>query len=140
MRSLHVMWIRCSYLLYVIFIKQKTAYEMRISDCSSDVCSSDLPSVARSCSSGSLSVRSRRRAKPFLASTIAQGRHSRPDRKSVVSGTSVSVRVALGGRRIIKKTKQNDTYRQQHSRHTKITSCMPYLLYTLRTHSYQKTT
>src|SRR3546814_7983516 len=24
------------------FIKQKTAYEMRISDCSSDVCSSDL--------------------------------------------------------------------------------------------------
>src|SRR3546814_3225657 len=25
------------------FFKQKTAYEMRISDCSSDVCSSDLP-------------------------------------------------------------------------------------------------
>src|SRR3546814_4768400 len=29
------------------------------------------------------------------------------DRKSVVSGTSVSVRVELGGRRKIKKTKQN---------------------------------
>src|SRR3546814_2971818 len=28
------------------FIKQKTAYEMRISDWSSDVCSSDLASVA----------------------------------------------------------------------------------------------
>src|SRR3546814_15388500 len=28
--------------LYVFFFKQKTAYEMRISDCSSDVCSSDL--------------------------------------------------------------------------------------------------
>src|SRR3546814_5337341 len=28
----------------VVFVfKQKTAYEMRISDCSSDVCSSDLP-------------------------------------------------------------------------------------------------
>src|SRR3546814_1734419 len=27
---------------YVFFIKQKTAYEMRISDWSSDVCSSDL--------------------------------------------------------------------------------------------------
>src|SRR3546814_1701638 len=28
----------------VFFFKQKTAYEMRISDWSSDVCSSDLPS------------------------------------------------------------------------------------------------
>src|SRR3546814_4595978 len=28
---------------YVFFFKQKTAYEMRISDWSSDVCSSDLP-------------------------------------------------------------------------------------------------
>src|SRR3546814_1479956 len=34
----------CSFLLYVVFFffKQKTAYEMRISDWSSDVCSSDL--------------------------------------------------------------------------------------------------
>src|SRR3546814_7041698 len=30
------------YLFYVFFFKQKTAYEMRISDWSSDVCSSDL--------------------------------------------------------------------------------------------------
>src|SRR3546814_14210166 len=29
--------------VYVFFFKQKTAYEMRISDWSSDVCSSDLP-------------------------------------------------------------------------------------------------
>src|SRR3546814_15737297 len=29
-------------LLFVLFFKQKTAYEMRISDWSSDVCSSDL--------------------------------------------------------------------------------------------------
>src|SRR3546814_2299595 len=28
--------------LFFFFFKQKTAYEMRISDCSSDVCSSDL--------------------------------------------------------------------------------------------------
>src|SRR3546814_8063860 len=28
--------------LYIFFFKQKTAYEMRISDWSSDVCSSDL--------------------------------------------------------------------------------------------------
>src|SRR3546814_406796 len=33
----------CSYMLmYFFFFKQKTAYEMRISDWSSDVCSSDL--------------------------------------------------------------------------------------------------
>src|SRR3546814_8710987 len=31
-----------SYLLLVFFFKQKTAYEMRISDWSSDLCSSDL--------------------------------------------------------------------------------------------------
>src|SRR3546814_18218663 len=30
----------------LFFCKQKTAYEMRISDCSSDVCSSDLAAVA----------------------------------------------------------------------------------------------
>src|SRR3546814_4178200 len=30
----------------VFFFKQKTAYEMRISDWSSDVCSSDLPTLA----------------------------------------------------------------------------------------------
>src|SRR3546814_1978570 len=37
----------CLYLdLYVFFFRQKTAYEMRISDCSSDVCSSDLSSPA----------------------------------------------------------------------------------------------
>src|SRR3546814_4901812 len=32
--------------MFFFFFKQKTAYEMRISDWSSDVCSSDLPSVA----------------------------------------------------------------------------------------------
>src|SRR3546814_8764359 len=34
-----------SLFLYFFFFKQKTAYEMRISDWSSDVCSSDLPPV-----------------------------------------------------------------------------------------------
>src|SRR3546814_6713179 len=32
----------CIFLFYFFFFKQKTAYEMRISDWSSDVCSSDL--------------------------------------------------------------------------------------------------
>src|SRR3546814_3841644 len=33
--------------MYFFFFKQKTAYEMRISDWSSDVCSSDLVALAR---------------------------------------------------------------------------------------------
>src|SRR3546814_15121216 len=32
---------------FFFFVKQKTAYEMRISDWSSDVCSSDLPALAQ---------------------------------------------------------------------------------------------
>src|SRR3546814_2919832 len=39
-------------IVYFFFFKQKTAYEMRISDWSSDVCSSDLVLTANSCSSG----------------------------------------------------------------------------------------
>src|SRR3546814_3718851 len=35
--------------LCFFFFKQKTAYEMRISDWSSDVCSSDLPRRQRQC-------------------------------------------------------------------------------------------
>src|SRR3546814_1122648 len=35
----------CLLLFLFLFFKQKTAYEMRISDWSSDVCSSDLPSI-----------------------------------------------------------------------------------------------
>src|SRR3546814_3611601 len=34
------------YALFIFFFKQKTAYEMRISDWSSDVCSSDLIDTA----------------------------------------------------------------------------------------------
>src|SRR3546814_7738771 len=37
---------KCIVILIFFFFKQKTAYEMRISDGSSDVCSSDLPDHA----------------------------------------------------------------------------------------------
>src|SRR3546814_5264988 len=49
------------FLVFFFFFKQKTAYEMRISDWSSDVCSSDLP--------GSVEylVRRRHRAQPHHA-------------------------------------------------------------------------
>src|SRR3546814_2212197 len=51
-----IMWRRCYVFVLVVtldvvvvffFFKQKTAYDMRISDWSSDVCSSDLPPVLR---------------------------------------------------------------------------------------------
>src|SRR3546814_2367051 len=47
----HLFVVRSCYLLFlcflvvVFFFKQKTAYELRISDWSSDVCSSDLQAV-----------------------------------------------------------------------------------------------
>src|SRR3546814_5956054 len=37
----------CEIVVVFFFFKQKTAYEMRISDWSSDVCSSDLPQPDR---------------------------------------------------------------------------------------------
>src|SRR3546814_18394305 len=113
------------------FFKQKTAYEMRISDWSSDVCSSDLrarrpeawqprygakkelvgkptptkagrnrsfPRSAWACSLG----RSASATGIGRQAHRWQRRASR-DRTSVVEGKSVSVRVDLGGRRIIQK-------------------------------------
>src|SRR3546814_2729253 len=45
-----------SQIFIFFFFKQKTAYEMRISDWSSDVCSSDLTIGAGDCFSGSLAA------------------------------------------------------------------------------------
>src|SRR3546814_12981073 len=110
------------------FFKQKTAYEMRISDWSSDVCSSDLrivdsPSAANGHSAvnkptafamhaNARRARSRSanaRPRAWLAATCSAtapttvATTNTADRKSVGEGTSVSVRVDLGGSRIIKK-------------------------------------
>src|SRR3546814_5801705 len=98
----------CDIVGIVFFFKQKTAYELRISDWSSDVCSSDLKlRHARR-----QAVVERRAA---IAVRIVQDhtktgvpeavlkREFPADRKSVVSGKSVSVRVELGGRRTIKQ-------------------------------------
>src|SRR3546814_8290915 len=98
----------CSYVLF----KQKTAYEMRISDWSSDVCSSDLPRPWNSHRSwrdaaafsgqqppdrrcGRESCRANRRDR--AAANAACRAAGTADRKSVVSGESVSVRVDRGG-------------------------------------------
>src|SRR3546814_2731301 len=89
--------------LMFFFFKQKTAYELRISDWSSDVCSSDLvppdrlidPSEAATHPSP---VASRY---PGLYRIVVDEKPTL-DRKSVVSGKSVSVRVDLGGGRTTK--------------------------------------
>src|SRR3546814_16479627 len=108
------------------FFKQKTAYELRISDWSSDVCSSDLADAAvrpaardhrgrgveeqrpgRRAAAAGQCVRELVHPVPCrgAAARGAEGnrRAARRDRKSVVSGKSVSVRVDLGGRRILNK-------------------------------------
>src|SRR3546814_19219003 len=123
------------------FCKQKTAYEMRMSDCSSDVCSSDLAKAQGALKATVLVQHHPRRdqrrpwqmiGEPVGAIAIfAQVQHARyprwrrwrartgaksgsrlaaktasvwpTDRTSVGLGKRVSVRLDLGGRRIIKK-------------------------------------
>src|SRR3546814_13311750 len=101
------------------FFKQKTAYEMRISDGSSDVCSSDLRcrSISVSAIWTALSAAPLRRlsdthqnTRPFftvgsrrMRLTYTASSPALSDRKSVVSGKRVSVRLSLGGRRKIKE-------------------------------------
>src|SRR3546814_16503032 len=94
------------------FFKQKTAYEMRISDWSSDVCSSDLLTlfyiagrgVERLAEFHDVDAALTQRRPERRRGIRGPGRHLQlEDRKSVVSGKSVSVCVDLGGRRIIKK-------------------------------------
>src|SRR3546814_16165110 len=99
---------------------------MRISDWSSDVCSSDLIVIIAFVTREQLAEHVDERVHYFVTLGVAGMVlvALRPhlfviDRKSVVSGKSVSVRVALGGRRII-KTKHNTniqtlTYNTQSS-------------------------
>src|SRR3546814_12931279 len=112
--------------------KRKESFEMRISDWSSDVCSSDLVAhqleawignqgragvgnqrqrlaaghrlqqAAAVAFAGMIVVGGERRGDALGAQQLA-GDTGVLDRRSVVTGKSVSVRVDLGGRRIIKK-------------------------------------
>src|SRR3546814_16027086 len=115
------------------FFKQKTAYEMRISDWSSDVCSSDLSDVAFSADADTTAapifdVTTTVNQKQFSQELQVNGSlgplsltagtyYSDEDidytltadilpgivRNSVGEGQSVSVRVDRGGRRILNK-------------------------------------
>src|SRR3546814_19174983 len=119
------------------FFKQKTAYEMRISDWSSDVCSSDLARLGLSKLEHLVVQDIFMTETAYLADVILPAsthaeklgtftntdrlvQLGRPaDRKSVVSGKSVSVRVDLGGRRIIKKKKTYNIEYTQYRNTTK---------------------
>src|SRR3546814_13678483 len=112
---------------------------MRISDWSSDVCSSDLlPQPCRRLDDRQEFRRGQARAADQRAVDVAGAEQfggivavdraaieqapvrragADADRKSVVEGKSVSVRVALGGRSISKK--QNTSPPTQHNQHTK---------------------
>src|SRR3546814_18833105 len=107
----------------LFFFKQKTAYEMRISDWSSDVCSSDLAppspsSVSRAARRPNASMRDspspapnstprKKRAPPNASSPSPRApRRSPRDRKSDSWGESVSERVDHGGGSTIKKHKK----------------------------------
>src|SRR3546814_17233660 len=117
------------------FFKQKTAYEMRISDWSSDVCSSDLyrdtpsahiPVVQHNvrwimrhtlvAAFATLTDANRTRG-DLMSRGIAREQIHAIDRKSVVWGKSVSVRVDLGGRRHIKK--KNMSHHRTNTSHFK---------------------
>src|SRR3546814_19660747 len=119
--------------MFFFFFKQKTAYEMRISDWSSDVCSSDLQdAIGRQAGAkdrvgdeGLAALHDEEADEhggaeedPHHHGGRLQGGdrrflHGGPgqppmqtgdeDRQRVVEGKSVSVRVDTGGRRIIKK-------------------------------------
>src|SRR3546814_6936133 len=82
-------------MLVFFFFKQKTAYEMRISDWSSDVCSSDLP--PRRASPRARGARSRRRPADF-AQDDARGNRAAIGRRAAAApgrGTQRPSRRAL---------------------------------------------
>src|SRR3546814_20364108 len=117
----------------LIFFKQKTASEVRISYWSSDVCSSDLttrgssspPEGRHHCTSAASAARRRRptaqeqvhhghdegpvAAAVALEEVPEQHRSDRLHRKSVAEGKSEDVPLDLGGRRIMKKKKRQQT-------------------------------
>src|SRR3546814_10297547 len=76
------------FLFIVFFFKQKTAYEMRISDWSSDVCSSDL--------SGRTTTLPRRRPCPGFWPSSGRGLPPIPKRASITTRPTRSPRYEIG--------------------------------------------
>src|SRR3546814_20358360 len=89
--------------VYLLFFKQKTAYEMRISDWSSDVCSSDLRLLARNIRAGEADRDTRRHVviqaevePPRGADAVeAHGDRNRSEREAV-GDVAVEILGAIG--------------------------------------------
>src|SRR3546814_2572796 len=75
----------------IFFFKQKTAYEMRISDWSSDVCSSDLASVA---SKNTLRIRN-------IPMTVRRDDNPIPMKYRVLGGRPSSRTTIVGVRAVV---------------------------------------
>src|SRR3546814_2981083 len=111
-------WVCCDSVWWlcacIFFFKQKTAYELRISDWSSDVCSSDLATAG---AGGADKLYGGDGPDHLIGGSgndlLAGGAGA--DRKRVVEGKSVSGRVDLGGRRVSKKN-TNDNEGSRHNR------------------------
>src|SRR3546814_17296665 len=114
---------------------QKTAYEMRISDWSSDVCSSDLRTGELRLLLGEVNALANDKLPDNLmaaSDVVAQTRtalveaqcdntqNDQTDRKTVVKGKSVSVRVDSGGGRINKNNTRQycavDVHNKEHQK------------------------
>src|SRR3546814_15240896 len=96
--------------MFFFFFKQKTAYEMRISDWSSDVCSSDLRASRIPSIRPDMMLPMMRPRRWSGARWAANGTSSCAPTEVKIGRAScrerVSVRVDLGGRRIIKKKRK----------------------------------
>src|SRR3546814_5997789 len=77
------------FVMFFFFFKQKTAYEMRISDWSSDVCSSDLLTVADGGEAGGIGAQRNQMVAHYICPAIAEGQ--------VVLARAALVRKAFDG-------------------------------------------
>src|SRR3546814_4118240 len=80
----------CCDVCFLFVFKQKTAYEMRISDWSSDVCSSDLPSRTVRLQAYDMLVATNRQ-------TSGEGYRLMADALTRLRGTTVRTNIQTGG-------------------------------------------
>src|SRR3546814_9969460 len=86
------------------FFKQKTAYELRISDWSSDVCSSDLPGSSVVKVTGSAFSTTT----PTSAGGASGGAASPPQPASISTATPSNIRVVLDSSMLHPERLEND--------------------------------
>src|SRR3546814_16059556 len=130
-------WLLSCELYYFFFFKQKTAYEMRISDWSSDVCSSDLASnlitlddtgvldAAGNTGLGSTDSNSyaidtlRPTATIVVADTALAAGETRSEERRVGKEGVSTCRSRWSPYHLKNKTKQNRLKKEQHDKSTK---------------------